>query len=83
MQEVNLTQEIQYLSQIRQALGEVSVKGNDVVIMANIMQATEQLAKSITDKVTEYNTTLKNEEAKAARAAVAANSNKSTVTTAE
>ena len=55
---IDFNSEIQYLGNIKAALEQVSIKGADAVIFANVLQAIENLGKAIDDKQKDINNQL-------------------------
>lgn len=53
----DLTNEINYLKQIKGAIGEITVKGNDAPVITSVFQALDAVCSVLTDK----NSLIKNE----------------------
>lgn len=47
---VDLTQEIEFIGRISQALNEISVRGRDSIVMANVFGALDQLSGALREK---------------------------------
>ena len=52
---IDFNAEVQYLGNIKAVLEQITIKGSDAAMFANVLQAIDNLAKSIDDKQRDIN----------------------------